>query len=87
MAAALPSAYLSLCSPSQARSGCRWCGWDGEALRADWNNCTRAELFDHRNDSALYDVDGVENANVVSSPEFSEVVKELAARLRKGFTP
>ena len=43
-----------------------YCAWDGAALRPklDQVHCAHAELFDHRQDHALWDVDNFENENL-----------------------
>ena len=62
-----------------------WCGWDGAALAMRWDNCTGVELFDHRGDAALFDVDSFENENVAADPGLAQVREELFARLKRNF--
>ena len=55
-----------------------WCPWNGTDLAVvDWSSCTLPELYDHRNDTALYDVDFVENVNLVNDSRYSDIQREL----------
>lgn len=60
-----------------------FCRWDGESLRPVMENCTSAELFDHREDTSLYDVENFENVNVVQDNE--AVANQLFAMLVREF--
>ena len=62
-----------------------WCGWNGAALTVRWENCSGIELFDHRADTALYDVDNFEVENVADDPSNARVREELFARLQQNF--
>ena len=62
-----------------------WCGWDGQTLSADWSNCTQPELFDHRNDTELFNVDDWENNNCAGLADYQLVEAEMKALLRRGF--
>lgn len=55
-----------------------WCPWDGYALQiTQWTACELSELYDHRNDTSLFDVDDVENVNLASDLEYQQVKQEL----------
>ena len=34
-----------------------WCQWIGGSLSANWSRCTKPELYNHTNDTALFDVE------------------------------
>lgn len=64
-----------------------WCQWDGARLKADWTNCTRPELYDHRGEKpAIYDVDHFENSNLALKPQYSSVVSQMHLYLKGNFT-
>ena len=62
-----------------------FCAWDGPRLAPDWSRCAHEELFDHRNDSALWDVDHVENANLAGAPALAATQALLHALLLASF--
>ena len=63
-----------------------WCGWDGAQLRPKWHNCSAPELFDHRNDTSPYDVDGpFEHVNLAGQPALRDVEQRLRAQLMRAF--
>ena len=65
-----------------------WCSWDGKLLQPRLHNCSSAELFDHRNDTSMFDVDGPwEHHNLAGKPDFAAVETGLHARLLHEFTP
>jgi len=61
-----------------------YCAWDGAALRPKLDPqvfCAHAELFDHRQDHALWDVDNFENENLAGRPEVA--AEEATLRRRR----
>ena len=62
-----------------------WCGWRGEGLVADWSNCTLPELYDHRDDTALYDVNHFEYVNLAGDPAYTAVEAALRDTLQRAF--
>lgn len=64
-----------------------FCRWVGKTLRPDLSHCGWHELYDHRNDTALYDVDNNgEYANVVNVSDHTTIRHQLDTLLRKEFT-
>ena len=67
-----------------------YCAWDGAALRPKldpWQvYCAHAELFDHRQDHALWDVDNFENENLAGRPEVAAEEATLRALLLKSIS-
>ena len=61
--------------------------WNASSACPEWGNTTATvrELYDHRNDTALYDVDSFENKNVVDDPALASVVETLLAVIRSNF--
>ena len=65
-----------------------YCKWDGKLLQPDLDSCPREELFDHRDDTALYDVDsdsGAEHRNVAADPANAAAKAVLLLQLRRRF--
>ena len=51
----------------------------------EWGACAHAELYDHRNDTALYDVDATELQNIAGQPAYAPVEAALRKRLAEAF--
>jgi iduronate 2-sulfatase len=63
-----------------------FCAWDGASLSADWSRCHGAELYDHRRDTSLYDVDANgEPFNLAGQAATRQVQEQLHALLRRRF--
>ena len=65
-----------------------WMPWNASRACPEWGNATGTafrELYDHRNDTELYDVDSFENENVVGDPAHAAVVSTLLAVIRSNF--
>ena len=55
----------------------RWCAWNGTTLNPRWQGCeaARDELFDHRADRSLFDVDSFDNKNVADLPSLLSALR------------
>ena len=63
-----------------------FCAWDGATLAADWDRCHGAELYDHRRDTQIYDVDdNGEPFNLAGQAATTGVEEQLHALLRRRF--
>jgi arylsulfatase A-like enzyme len=64
-----------------------WVPWNASRACPEWGNAAAVvrELYDHRNDTALFDVDNFENENVVGDPAHADVVSTLLAVIRSNF--
>lgn len=64
-----------------------WFPWNHTNDCPVWTNESVAlrELYDHRDDTALYDIDDFENENVAADPANLPVLETLSAVIRGGF--
>jgi hypothetical protein len=51
----------------------------------EWDACAHAELYDHRNDTALYYVDSTELQNIAGQTKYAAVEAALRKRLAEAF--
>lgn len=64
-----------------------FCEWDGEALVPNLTACGWHELYDHRNDTTLYNVDdNGEYRNDINVSAYSATRRRLDALLRDQFS-
>eukprot|EP00055_Hartaetosiga_balthica_P002088 m.2733 g.2733 ORF g.2733 m.2733 type:complete len:581 (-) comp1917_c0_seq1:235-1977(-) len=75
--------YMGMSIRTQEWRYTTYCAWNGTLLKPIWTNCTAHELFDHREDTQLYNVDDFENDNVVA--DFPSVAASLFQRLKQQF--
>ena len=57
-----------------------FCPWNGTALAPDWTACLLPELYSHRNDSQLYNVNDYENENLAGRPQYAALQTRLHHR-------
>ena len=64
-----------------------WFPWNRTTLCPEWEreHTTMRELYDHRGDSALYDVENFENENVAADPAHRAVLANLSAVIHGAF--